>query len=144
VILGNQWNQLCYINILEVNYVVLCIAVVNLCCRLFILHSKILVCVARILQRIFYGPCKIVNCWSYKSLQELARLYLIRILQELACTCTIRSQDLTRILQENPLSFLHDLARYFQYGRLPTQHLHGCCQGDHPFSDCFCMGLSRR
>jgi len=33
-------------------------------------------------------------------LQELARLYLIRLLQELACTCTIRSQDLTRILQE--------------------------------------------
>jgi len=28
--------------------------------------------------------------------------------------------------------------------RLPTQHLHGCCQGDHPFSDCFCMGLGMR
>jgi len=25
-----------------------------------------------------------------------------------------------------------------------NQHLHGCCQGDHPFSDCFCMGLGMR
>jgi len=24
------------------------------------------------------------------------------------------------------------------------RHLHGCCQGDHPFSDCFCMGLGMR